>query len=346
MDDSRFDRLVIGWANPRSRRRLLTSLVPALAGLLAEANLVAAGKKHKQHKQHKQHRRHHKKPACCGATCPKKCGFGGDCVVDADCFNNVCLSSPNVLGLCADCRIDSDCDGLGDPRKFRCFDNTCFECAADFDCPRPGQSAAQKFCVEPVAGGCPANTRCACRQCRTSDDCESDEFCDETNTCIARCASGREIRSEGCECASDTNCEDPDRPFCVPFPGTCSPCTCAQCRSNEDCPADQPVCLIDHCIDAATCPAGHDLCTQGFGAATACLTIGSATVLCRCHTTTEGDTQCSGGGAIGGVGCEDARVVCDSSADCVGRFGPGHFCAKAGPNCQCNFCHFVCERPD
>jgi hypothetical protein len=248
MDDVRFDRLVVVLATQWSRRRLLARLAPALTGLLAAADRVSAGKKHKKHKEHKQHhRKHHHEPACCGASCPKKCDFGEACAVDADCFNNVCAAT--VLGtVCVDCRIDSDCDGLSDPRKFRCFGNTCFACAADFDCPRQGQAAARKLCVEPITGECPHQTPCVCGQCRDSDDCEADEFCDETNTCIARCASGREVGIEGgaCQpCARDHECRDDEAclgDICVVVCRDGQPAGAAgidvTCCANDECPDD------------------------------------------------------------------------------------------------------------
>lgn len=131
----------------------------------------------------------------CGGTCRNvhTCVVGQLCVEDADCDTNVCVSRPDLRqdgNLCLLCRIDSDCDRLGDPQSFRCVGNGCFECTLDSDCPRPGQAAEQRFCIEPVAGRCPANTRCACAQCRTSADCPSDQFCDENGTCEGACPTG------------------------------------------------------------------------------------------------------------------------------------------------------------
>lgn len=176
----------------------------------------------------------------CGGSCRdlKKCRLAQSCAVDADCFNNVCVSRPDLRtdgNLCLLCRIDSDCDRLdpGNPGNFRCLNNLCSECAIDDDCPRPGQDDKQQFCVEPVAGGCPANTRCACRQCRDSNDCPTGQICDETNTCFGGCTDG-----ELC-----TNENGDDRLCCD---GMCGkPCT-----SNADC---------------AGCPLGVGDCIEELG---------------------------------------------------------------------------------
>jgi hypothetical protein len=179
----------------------------------------------------------------CGGTCRdiRKCPLLARCSEDADCETNVCDSRPDLDPggkLCLFCRIDSDCDQLdpGNPGNFRCFRNACFECALDSDCPRPGQDAKQRFCVEPVAGGCPDNTPCACRQCRTSANCSQDQFCDETGTCIGQgeppCEDGKTVCGGGTFCAC--NIEGSNK-TCT----CCAPCEdgkfAFQCRQGGEC---------------------------------------------------------------------------------------------------------------
>jgi hypothetical protein len=270
----------------------------------------------------------------CGGSCRnvRKCRQGQSCVEGADCFNNVCNGS-----VCTECRIDSDCDGLGNPLRFRCSSEFCFECIANFDCPRPGQSAAQtvcinKRCVECASGAdCPAARPfcmtetneecvdnavrpCACRACRDEVDCNPGQVCnDEDGSCV--------------ECVSDPDCASrPDLPFCV---GN----VCRQCAQDTDCATAGDVCVQGTCRTPATCIAGRDLCTQGFGGDTAC---GAG---CRCHTTTESGTRCVGALEFS---CT-AQAACTSRAECEARHGPGAFCVQdTGNFCGCAFCALQC----
>jgi hypothetical protein len=233
MDDARFDRFVLALSRAGSRRWLVGGSVSLLLGLFGEAPPVAAGqkhkKKHKKHKKSKDHcedgeQNHGETDTDCGGPCAQKCVFGQNCAVNADCTTGRCETAAEVpLGkVCTECRIDSDCDRLGDPRKFRCFGHACFECAANFDCPRPGQTASNTFCVEPVTGECPRNTACVCRECRTSDDCPAEQFCNETNTCQARCSSARGTGvNGGCPCIPDGEPCTQGTNFCCSPSSTC-----------------------------------------------------------------------------------------------------------------------------
>jgi hypothetical protein len=80
-----------------------------------------------------------------------------------------------------------------------------------------------------VAGGCPDNTRCACAQCRTTDDCPEDHFCDETGSCLECLSAGRGTAAATCGAClpngapctifadgSDACCDDPEEMSCLP----------------------------------------------------------------------------------------------------------------------------------
>jgi hypothetical protein len=248
----------------------------------------------------------------CGGICRtvRKCGLGKSCAEDADCFNNVCNGN-----LCTECRIDSDCDGLGNPLRFRCFDDFCFECATNFDCPRPGQGAKQTICI---------NKRCV--ECASDDDCPSTrKFC---VTSLREACEDNAVRPCECrQCRDIVDC-DPGQ-VCDEENGTC-----VECVTDPDCAAGE-VCIQNTCRTPAVCPAGRDLCTQGFGASTVCGSVAG----CRCHTTTDSGTRCV-------LGIEqrcDAQPACTSRAECESRHGPGAFCVRdTGSFCGCSFCALQC----
>ena len=204
----------------------------------------------------------------CGGTCRnvRKCGLVKSCAEDADCFNNVCNGT-----LCTECRIDSDCDGLGNPLRFRCFDDFCFECAFNFDCPRPGQGAKQtvcinKRCVECASdANCPASRPfcvtslneecvdnavrpCECRECRDEVDCASGQVCDD-----GRCV----------ECANDLDCpqgEICDNGHCEP---ECGP-DASRCGGGC-CPDEGHACCDDVCLDVTSDPLHCGSCDRVCG---------------------------------------------------------------------------------
>jgi hypothetical protein len=306
MDGPRFDALTRTLTVPRSRRSTLGGLaggiLVALGLVLDEMGALAKKKKRKKAKKKKQCSAG--KPIRCGRDCcrpdetckngtcldhcddgvlnfgetdvdcggscraVRKCRLGKACAEATDCFNNVCNGS-----VCTECLIDSDCDGLGNPLRFRCFDEFCFECAFDFDCPRPGQGAKQtvcinKRCVECASGAdCPAARPfcmtdlneecvdnavrpCACRQCRDDVDCASGQVCnDENGSCV--------------ECVSDPDCAGrPGTPVCIDG-------SCKQCRSRTDCESDfcHPT---DHVCSESCDPDAPSPCPEGFSCLDCC----------------------------------------------------------------------------
>lgn len=346
MDADRFDALARALTAPASRRSTLGGLAAgallALGLALDETTVLAKKKKKKAKKQ----RCSAGNPIRCGRFCCRPdetcrdgacldhcddgvrnfgetdvdcggncvdipsgagaCSRGQRCDVNTDCFSLICEElEPGAGKICLDCRTDGDCRALI-PQKPRCINKVCFECAADGDCP-----AARPFCV--AAAGCPNNEPCACGSCRQDTDCAAGQVCDEQGRCF--------------ECFEDAHCtQDPGRPVCVDN-------VCKQCEADGDCPTAGDMCLLNVCRTPAVCPAGRDLCTQGFVPATAC---GSG---CRCHTTTENETRC-------GLSLEsrcDAQPACTSRAQCQARHGAGAFCVRdTGAFCGCTHCAGQC----
>src|SRR5215204_965191 len=96
----------------------------------------------------------------CGGSCRavRKCALVALCKDDADCGSNVCVCRSDLRtdgDLCVLGLNDADCTRVGDPLNVRCFNHLCYDCSRDADCPRPGQATERRFCVEPLAGGCP-----------------------------------------------------------------------------------------------------------------------------------------------------------------------------------------------
>lgn len=371
MDDSRFDALTRSLSTPGSRRRALGGLLAGALGMALDETTGLAKKKKKGKKKGKK--KDEKKPNCfdlircgdeccarsesccgnhcclpfqtccgnaccngeetcrngttcvnhcndgvqnfretdtdCGGSCRnvRKCDVTQGCAEDADCESGVCVDRPGLGFICVPCRTDLDCERQN-PETRGCFDNVCFECASNTDC-------------------------------------SEGEVCNATTHSCA-------------ECVSDTQCGNAERPFCVaPLDGECpsdQPCVCRRCRTSDDCPDEEicdetgncieclsdtdcaagKVCVQNTCRAPATCPAGADLCTQGFGSTTAC---GSG---CRCHTTTDDETRCVGGSLESRC---DAQPACTSRAECEARHGPGAVCVQdTGSFCGCAHCARQC----
>jgi hypothetical protein len=177
----------------------------------------------------------------CGGTCVRgdsgfrPCAIGQGCEVDDDCFTDICVNKGSGKE-CVLCRIDSDCDRTS-TRGPRCLDNSCFPCAADFDCPPTGP-----FCIE-SPGSCPSGQPCACGACRVDTDCPKGQLCDGRGNCESfdcesnrDCPTGRacedgfctgtcvgpggDVTDEG-ECCSEVDCAIGDFDICCDFDQIC-----------------------------------------------------------------------------------------------------------------------------
>jgi hypothetical protein len=234
MDSDRFDSLTRALTVARSRRTLLGT---ALASMLAALGLADAATKKKGKGKNNKGKNNNGKDNK-GKGKDKKKELTETCVKDADCKSNVCADRPDLGGkLCAFCRDESDC-ARNDPQGFRCLNNACVDCSRDADCPRPGQGAEQRLCVEPLGGGCPAGQPCACRQCFRTADCPQGATCDETGTCTgAGCTSNQDCAS-GVACVSGA---------CT---GTCRPPgPCADCANNPNVSCCNSLCGGVTCCD-------------------------------------------------------------------------------------------------
>ena len=358
MDADRFDTLTRSLTAAGSRRRALAAV---LAGSLGVLGSTASAKKKKKKKgknkdrntdcpQSKPNRCGDKccKPseACikgkcvnhcndgkknfgetgvdCGGTCidPPGSGFG-TCVIgqgcddDGDCFSAVCEVTASGQKQCVFCRASRDCSLIA-PDRPACINFECFQCSRDADCPRPGQPPERDKCVEPVSAECPAGHPCACRQCRNSVDCAQGQTCDENGACI--------------ECISNADCPRSNQPE---EQRVCVNGVCRECAQTADCVTAGDVCVQNTCVTPAVCPAGRDLCSQGFVTETVC---GGN---CRCYTTTDNETRCL---APFTGRCDDpAQPPCTSRAECEARHGPGAFCTRdTGNFCGCAGCALQC----
>lgn len=210
-----------------------------------------------------------------GELCTTR-GFCGECDADADCgAGGIC---DLVEGDCVDCQSDSDCpadepvctpegdcqpacpatgcaEGLCHPTL-----NTCVECAADADCGAgdPLCDPKELECVECLdASDCGAGSPFCidgdCEECVQNTDCGVGELCNDDLECVstagcttnADCDGDQECDVElgACfECVTDAHCAglDPETVVCVAN-------RCEECRGNEDCPADAPLCIENGC---------------------------------------------------------------------------------------------------
>lgn len=155
------------------------------------------------------------------------------CTSAATCENDE-LCHPD-LGACAECADDNDCVGnedgpLCDPVRLRCVD--CLEAS---HC-----GVASPFCIDGD-----------CEECIQNTDCGVGHICDNDLECRT-------------SCTADAQCDDGDRGHCILETGTCVECEvdahctrdqdqrvciadrCEECRVNEDCPLDNPICDLEN----------------------------------------------------------------------------------------------------
>jgi hypothetical protein len=381
MDGSHFDSLTRTLTAPISRRVTLSGLAAgvllSLGLALDESTVLAKKKKNKKKKDCPKSKPNRcgdkccksseacKKGKCidhcndreknfgetgtdCGGTCRdiRKCQLADECKEDADCFNNVCVKPP-VLGfpVCVDCRETVDCGRLGDPLRFACINNLCFECSRDADCPRPGQRPEQDKCVEPVDGGCPAGKPCVCRQCRNSVECPQGQFCDETGTCIG-CASAQgqsgQVRAADClppdQCANNQKDGDETDVDCG---GSCPKCGLGKkCLVNADCRnevCESGICVVS-CTNGIQDGFESDIDCGG-GPCPKCAVGKKCTNNANCESGICGvegvctPTECGPGGGC----CNGVHDGGESDIDCGGSFCPkcqvGQKC-KRGSDCE------------
>jgi hypothetical protein len=295
MDGHRFDHLTATLARGLQRRRLLATLFGTAVSAVLVWSENAVGKKKKDGCPKKRRcgengccrkdqvcirdqcapghcgdgkRNQGETDADCGGSCRRfrQCGLAERCDQDEDCRQSFpsllcvvresfCPGARPGVKRCFNCRTDAAC--LRETP--RCLCGECQECLRDEDCPVRGGPEENRFCVAPLAGNCPGEHPCKCRECRSNADCAAEEFCDDDNRCVPcaqRRGSSRSGRAEQCStCGADQD-------FCVDGLVGCNgndQCLCRQTVNNEpfcaqpgdflsDCTSDQS------CIDGLQSP--------------------------------------------------------------------------------------------
>jgi Cys-rich repeat protein len=134
------------------------------------------------------------------------------------------------LGACTECSDDNDCVGrdgpLCDPDRLKCVD-----CLSASDC-----GIASPFCITGDCEECIQNTDCGAGQV-CDDDLECRAFCDADAQCTDGDRGHCIVETGACvECVEDLHCDfDADKTVCIVD-------QCEECRVNEDCPPDNPIC--------------------------------------------------------------------------------------------------------
>lgn len=172
----------------------------------------------------------------CGVATPS-CDPRGECVAAcsdaAPCAEGVCHP---VLAACVECVNAGDCTESDKPLCSALA--RCEECLVNDDC-----GAAAPHCV-----------RGECRQCIQNTDCGAGGSCNDELECVAACVDDSQCGGDApacdviaavCrECIDDARCAaaDPEKPVCVGW-------RCEECRVDQDCPVDQPICDRGECKD-------------------------------------------------------------------------------------------------
>ncbi len=344
MDAHAFDRWTRSLA---SRRSLFGGLASALAVLgLGPASTGVAQSKPKPKPKSKCKalgRPCTRQLDCCSRTCTRPDGPDGRpqgrkrCLcretLELPCGGRCC--GPNqtckrgrCVHHCQDGRIS------GDESDRDCGGDDCKKCEILQQCDRPSDCTSG-HCA-PVAAFNDAKTRCV--------ECTADVHCGNAEK--PRCFTGGDPGAGGVcvRCLTDDHCLDEAAPFCES--GDCVQCrdelecppgqlceggTCRECIADSNCPTGE-VCVGFQCIVPATCPAGADLCRDGFVPSTSC---GAG---CRCFTTGTNQTLC-----LQGIGSRCPEDACTADAECVSRHGPGAFCVvDTGTFCGCRHCAARC----
>ncbi|HUB07415.1 MAG TPA: hypothetical protein VMB50_10450 [Myxococcales bacterium] len=234
-----------------------------------------------------------------GAICDTVSDSCVDCLKPSDCP----ASQPGCSqGTCGQCNLSSDC-----PSGMTCLNQTC-SCTTNASCP-----SATPICIPDGGGaqfGGPGQPVCGCSQKSDCASAGSGYVCDpnqgQDGLCVPPCTSDNDClanpdtgtgvcdTSTGLcvECATASDCTDPDSPFCVG--GSCGECgvdgdcaaldagtpfcvspqgqgtLCGECRTAADCPADNPGCdsssyTCGSCTYNSDCPASAPVCDADAG---------------------------------------------------------------------------------
>jgi len=260
-----------------------------------------------------------------------------DCLSNIECTNGKNCST-TFYTCTQDCNTDDDCNTNGGINTLcgstcspyqQCLTAGAVTCAAPYP-----------YCeyVGPL-GNLHLYGSYECRQCRTSTDCPTGQFCDEFYTCVSKCQSAADCRSDtacaGVECiagacitTSATGCSGTS-PKCLTATGSC-----VNCLQNSDCPAGGTcdvyqcaVCLDDYqcrtstncnskCNSNAQCstPTGQQplVCPSG----QTCDPYTATCVQCNSDSDCNSDTNCG--------------LVCNYPSTCAGT---GVSCTATSEHC-------------
>ena len=282
---------------------------------------------------------------CGGPACPHTCTLGRGCLVDDDCWSEVCSASRQRCvppatcrngvrdcwkGVCesgVDCGANSTCGkcdvGLGCHTHADCIQGVC---GADGTCAQPscfdGIMNGAEACVDAGATclkGCPTSSNCT-----VHDDCASRQcwygFC-AAPTCNDRVRNADEA---GVDCGAGSGC------------GLCD--TGATCRTAADC--ESKVCLFNTCQAASH----SDLVINAGESDVDC--GGPDVTAPRCHL----GKNCSVASDCLSGGCHASNSSCVLTDLCMnGRLDPGEgdtdcggACAECLPGRHC-FSHGDCQ---
>ena len=166
--------------------------------------------------------------------------------------------APCVDGSCASCTKAEQCPmGLLDVPMV-CYEGKCVQCVTSADC------HASLVCKDSKCVGCQSDAECRqerpycasglCQECKGNKDCVGKGG---KPLCV-----GRPLRS----CTPCTGCKTCGKTLHCPRGSYCAAGYCLQCVTNQNCPADKPLCdggRCSGCADDRGCTKEQPRCSKG-----------------------------------------------------------------------------------